>query len=854
MKLIKIIGLLALTLVLSLGTIYAQSNIITTNLLVEGNCEMCKSRIEAAAMAEPGILAANWNVETKMLEIKHNYFISDIDALHQAIADEGHDTDKVKATDDVYEALHGCCKYRGEDELDIEYKAPTEIMGFIYGITAAGEFEPLWFAKAYWSGTNRGTSANEDGQFVLAKEAGDKNLVIQYVGYKRDTIDVSNGDSITVFLSNAVQLTHVNVVHRRKSIEISYLDPIKVLNIGQDELQKAACCNLSESFETNPAVDVSFTDAVTGTRQIEMLGLAGPNIQITREGLPDIRGLSALYGFTYIPGAWIDGIQLNLGTGSVVNGYESIAGQINVELKKPDQAEKLHVNLYANEEGRLEGNLINNIKVKEKLHTGILLHGMMHNRRTDVNDDGFMDMANHETLTGVNRWKWYGKNGYEGQAGVKVTTANIVSGQLEFEQDETSNNALWGVSNKTERYEGWFKSGKVFQNRPTSSLGFQLSGSYHKQDAMFGRRMYDANQKTFYTNLIYQGQMKTSAHKYMTGVNLIYDNVDELAHLNAEATTMLSAKREEIVPGAYFEYAYSYLDKFTMIAGLRGDYHNIYGFFATPRLHMRYAPTESTVFRLSGGRGQRTATILSENIGAFASNRTIILEQATPDSPYGLEPEIAWNSGVNVTHNFKLAGKEAVFGADAFYTHFQQQVVVDWDESAREVRFYNLDGNSTSKSFQTQLDIEVVSNVDLRLAYRFNDVMTTYKQGDLQKPLSARHRAFVNVRYKAPKNWDFDITANWQGQKRIPNTSTNPEEFKSLTESPDFTIVNTQLTKSWQDKKFQIYVGAENLLNYKQQDAIIASDNPSSEYFDASLVWGPIYGRNVYGGLRYTLK
>jgi len=843
----------------------AQNSIETTNLFVEGNCEMCKSRIEAAAMAQPGIIGANWNVETNVLAIKYNYFLADIDALHQAIADEGHDTDKVKADDDVYNELNGCCKYRepngSNSNLDHDHDGDgvndhsdqEEVIGTIYGINNNSDPDPLMFATVYWAGTNLGTTTDNNGQFVLGKIAETNQLVVSYIGYRRDTIDVSHGDSIEVYLSNAVKLSHVNIMHRRKTMSISYLDPIKKLNIGQEELHKAACCNLSESFETNPAVDVSFTDAVTGTRQIEMLGLSGPNIQITREGLPDIRGLSALYGFTYIPGAWIDGIQLNLGTGSVVNGYESIAGQINVELKKPDQAEKLHINLYANEEGRLEGNLINNIKLNERLHTGILLHGMFHNRRTDVNEDGFMDAANHKTFSVVNRWKWYGKNGYEGQAGVKITTANIVSGQLDFEKDET-NSALWGVSNNTERYEGWFKSGVVFKNRPTSSVGFQLSGSYHKQDALFNRRMYDANQKTFYTNLIYQGQFKTSAHKYMTGINFLYDNLDELAHLNANATTTLNAKREEVVPGAYFEYAYSYLDKFTLIAGIRGDYHNIYGFFATPRLHVRYAPTESTVFRLSGGRGQRTATILSENIGAFASNRTIVLEQSTANSPYGLNPEIAWNGGVNVTHNFKFAGKEAVLSADAFYTHFQQQVVVDWDESAREVRFYNLDGNSTSKSFQTQLDIEALTNVDLRLAYRFNDVTTTYKQGDLQKPLSARHRAFVNVGYKAPKNWDFDITANWQGQKRIPNTSTNPEEYRLSSESPDFTVVNTQLTKSWNDKKFQIYVGAENLFNYKQQDAIIASENPNSEYFDASLIWGPVFGRNVYGGLRYTLK
>ncbi|MEM6348547.1 MAG: TonB-dependent receptor, partial [Bacteroidota bacterium] len=257
--------------------------------------------------------------------------------------------------------------------------------------------------------------------------------------------------------------------------------------------------------------------------------------------------------------------------------------------------------------------------------------------------------------------------------------------------------------------------------------------------------------------------------------------------------------------------------------------------------------------RLSAGRGQRTANIFAENSGLLASSRRVIIRGGDSDKPYGLDQEIAWNYGLNLTQLFTLDYREGSISFDFYRTDFVNQIVVDVDQSPRQVVFYNLDGKSYSNSFQAQLDYELIKRLDLRLAYRWFDVMTTYDGRLRQKPLISAHRAFVNLAYESRNYWKFDLTLNWQGKKRIPFTSRNPDSYRLSQIAPAFFLLNGQITKTWQEK-FDVYLGVENLLNFTQENPILASDDPFGRNFDSSLIWGPIFGRNVYLGLRYSIK
>lgn len=722
----------------------------------------------------------------------------------------------------------------------------------VYGTvfeTTEGQETPMPGTIVKVPGYNLGTQTDADGTYRLSVPEEAKQIIFERAGYVSDTITLKPGpNNVSTILRNVQQLKEVEISYRQKGNEISLLGVRKTEDISERELLKAACCNLSESFETTPSVDVAFTDAVSGYKQIQMLGLAGPYTLITRENIPDVRGLSAITGLTYTPGTWIEGMQLSKGTGSVVNGYESVAGQLNIELRKPfeEKEPRANINLYQNAQGRSEGNLILKHVFNKNLSTNLLLHGSGRWMKVDMNNDGFMDQPLNSQFVGMNRWFYFGPKGLEIQGGVKVVTLDQTGGQLDYKKgtEQTTGNP-WGFSMNTRRIEGWAKIGKVFPQKKGTSTGLQLSGVRHEQAALYGMRNYDAEQNSFYANWIFQTILGNTNHGLKAGISSLVDNYKETFQTK-------QYNRTEVVPGAFAEYSYNYLTKFNVIAGLRADYHNLFGAFVTPRLHLRYAPFENTAIRASVGRAQRTANILAENIGYMASNRSFIVNSTDPSLPYGLQPEVAWNYGVNLTQKFRLNYRDGAVSADYYYTNFENQVVVDV-EQFNVVSFYNLNGMSFAHSLQGQFDYEPIRRLDVRLAYRWYDVKTTYSGTLKQRPLVAAHRAFANIGYETRNVWRFDYTVQWIGSKRVPSlhdhgTLTTAGSFNS----PSFWQMNAQISKTWNDE-IEVYVGGENLANYMQHHPIIGASTPYDTGFDASMVWGPIMGRNVYAGIRWKI-
>lgn len=644
------------------------------------------------------------------------------------------------------------------------------------------------------------------------------------------------------------KLKEVTITHRRKSTEVSLMSTMKTERIGQRELLKAACCNLSESFETTPSVDVAFTDAVSGYKQIQMLGLAGPYTLITRENIPDTRGLAAITGLSFTPGAWIESMQLSKGTGSVVNGYESVAGQINVELKKPfeEKEEKWLFNIYQSSQGRSEANLVHRKQFNEHLSSNLFIHARSQWMKLDQNKDGFLDQPLDKQFVAANRWFWFGPGGWEVQGGAKATFLSNTGGQTDYARGE--GNVVgkpWGYEMDINRVEGWAKIGKMFR-KPGTSIGLQLSAVHHLQEGLYGSRNYSAEQKTLYSNLIYQSYISNTNHIIKLGASAMLDNYDE--KLSTQQYT-----RNEFVPGVFTEYAWTYSDKLNMIAGVRADQHNIYGGFITPRLHVRYAPFKNTAIRASVGRAQRTANIFAENMGYMASNRAFVILGPESGKPYGLKPEVAWNGGVNLTQKFQLDYRDGSFGIDYYYTNFENQVVVDV-EDPHSVRFYNLNGASFAHSLHAQLDYELIHKLDLRLAYRWYDVRTTYSGALKERPLVATHRAFINAGYETRSHWKFDYTLQWTGAKRIPAIHDhNSGGTVAEAGSPSFIQMNAQVSKTW-NEVLELYAGGENLTNYMQHMPVIGADNPYGAGFDASMIWGPVMGSNYYIGLRYKIR
>ncbi len=696
------------------------------------------------------------------------------------------------------------------------------------------------------------TVTDTSGNFSFIQAKTGDTLVFSLTGYKTEGVIVKDiSKPITVVLSSGINLNEVEIEYRRSGTDLAYLSAMKIETLTERSLMKAACCNLSESFETNPSIDVNFADAVTGAKQIQMLGLSGQYAQITKENMPYMRGLANGYGLTFIPGTWIKSIQLSKGAGSVVNGYESFTGQINTELHDPATMDKFTFNSYVNQNGRNEYNVEFKQAVTKNFATNWLAHASFNPLAEDHNKDGFADIPTGRQYNVMKKWSYENpKTGFEGKWGASYLKDERNGGQISKHHVHSDTLAPYLIGINNEKWELFSKTGYVIQKKPGTSMGLQLSYLNHKQNNFFGTTTYNSLQKTFYANYIFQGIIKTTDNTYKIGASYMDDDIDEKFQL-------FKFSRREQVAGAFAELAINRKNKFNMIAGFRADYHNYYGLFYTPRLHLRYAFTENTVLRLSGGRALRTANIFADNAYLMASSRQWNLEVSDLAMPYGLKPETGWNYGLNFTQRFKINYREAYITIDAYRTDFENQVVIDLDNNAQEISIFNLKGPSYSNTAQFEFNMEPRKRLFVKTAYRYVDTRVAYAQGLLQKPMTSMHRAFINLSYETKGgHWQFDFTTQYNGAKRLPNTNSNPVEYQRKEYSPEFFNLLGQITYLAKLKKaeFHIYVGVENLLNYKQNNPIVASDLPYNKYFDASMVWGPIYGRMLYAGLRFKIK
>jgi len=707
-------------------------------------------------------------------------------------------------------------------------------------------------ANVVWLGSSTGAVTDLDGNFEIPYLPEYKKLVISYVGYTTDTLEVTSNTPIRFGLLPDQSLGVVVVEGRSQATSRNFLKAQNTITVSSDELLKAACCNLSESFETNPSIDVNFADAITGARQIKMLGLTSPNILITTENIPSIRGASQAYGLSFIPGTWVESIQITKGTGSVVNGYESIAGQINAELQKPSKDDRLFVNAYGAINGRMELNTHLNTKVSDKWDAGLYLHGNLRTQKFDRNDDGFLDLPLAQQYNILNRWQYTDpENGIVSFINVRYMNDEKQSGQLDFDPDmHKGTTQFWGSEVDTQRFEATAKLGWVNPAVPYQSLGVQTSYSYHDQDSYFGLKDYDIVHSSFYGTMIYNSIISDSRHKVKTGVSFTYDHYDE--QVNASLF-----ERTENSVGGFFEYQYDDLGDLNLIAGLRVDNHNLMGFFVTPRLHVRYTPWEKGALRFSVGSGQRTANIFTENQQMFSSSRIIrILDNDGP--VYGLDPEKAWNFGLSYLQGFDLFGNKGDLTLDYYRTDYTNQIVVDWT-NPRLIQFYNLDGKSYANSFQAEVNYSPFTRFDLRLAYKYYDVKTTFDSlGESEKPLVPQNRFFANAGWESNKSdkggqWKIDATFNWLDTQLLPGTEANPPQYQLDERSPSVGTLNAQITRVF-SPNFELYLGGENITNVKQEQPILGSDDPFGPYFDSTIVYGPIFGSSFYAGLRYKLN
>lgn len=837
----------------------------TLQVNVAGNCGMCKANIESAASQVNGVISAVYDLDSKMLNLETRDPEFNQADLGAALSQAGYDSELSPASQATYNELAACCQYRDFDGYDPnlyqisfdtlpidnpQVQLSSFITGTIYSQESDGEIQPLIGATIQYIGRSAGGSTDVDGRFEIGRLPQVDQIVISYVGFQSDTIDISQVNEVSHIMNSTLVTDEVVISYRANTTEISFVNPIQTHLVTEEELCKAACCSLSESFETSPAIDVSFTDAITGTRQIQMLGLAGKYVQITRELIPDVRSIGVIQGLELTPGPWISSINLSKGVGSVVNGFENMTGQINLELRKPERKERVFLNLYANEGGRYEGNLFVRQKISKNISTAFLIHADERQRRNDRNRDGFLDNPLSQTFIGINRWKYQHRNGLQAQVGVKYSTSDKIGGQVEFMPDLSSNSsAYWGLDSEMQKLELWSKIGKVFNEEMNRSIGLQVSYTDHSSANDYTNKYYGVDHQVLYGNFIFQSNLFNEDQVIKAGVSYLQDEIEETV-LNRFDSQYFN--RIETVPGAFVEYSHKPFSKLTLVLSSRLDYHNNYGLVYIPRIHVRYALSDNSVLRAIAGKGWRTANPFAENPSIYASNRRIELVSEFGDTPYGLDRETSWNVGGNLTQSLRL-GRSSTLSLDYYYTYFENQVIADMESRLDgTILFYNQQGDSYGQSAQAQIDVELIDRFDIRLAYRFNENKARFGEQIKTIPLNPVHKAFINLAYETKSKLYFDFTLNWRGSQRLPSTDWLEAQYQLEENTPSYFIANTQVRKFLSDD-FEIYVGAENLFDYRLDNPIISADDPNNRNFDASYIWAPIFGRTIYFGLRYKL-
>ena len=593
--------------------------------------------------------------------------------------------------------------------------------------------------------------------------------------------------------------------------------------INKEELFKAACCNLGESFTTNPSVDVNYSDAATGAKQIKLLGLSGTYVQMLAENLPIFRGAAAPYALDYVPGPWMSGIQVSKGASSVKNGYESITGQIDVEYMKPDDEEGATLNLYGNTKSRMDANADANIHLTDKLSSELLLHYQDDYGHHDDNNDGFLDQPNVRQWNLQNRWHYRNSN-YIFHGGISVIKEKREGGQTEH----TSH--LYKIGIETNRYEGYMKHAFILNPEHGTNIAVMTNLSMHQLDANYGHKHYDVNQKNAYAQLLFETNF-TKKHSLSTGLSLNHD--------------YLTRDEKETTPGIYAQYTYNLNDKVVAMVGVRADHSSRYGTFLTPRFHLKLTPNEIVSLRLSVGKGYRSVWALAENNYLLASGRLLVIDD--------LNQEQAWNTGISSSFYVPLFGKTLKLNAEYYHTHFNEQTVIDYDSDPTQIRITNLNGQSYSNTFQIDASYPVVSGLELTVAWRWNDVKSTYGGKLMEKPLTSRYKGLVTASYKTPLGiWQFDATLQLNGGGRMPTPYTLADSTPSWdSRFSAYEQVSAQITRWF--RHFSVYVGGENLTGFRQKQSIINAADPWSSTFDTTMVWGPVHGAMFYAGIRVNI-
>lgn len=661
-------------------------------------------------------------------------------------------------------------------------------------------------------------------------------------------------------------LDEIEIVDRKPGI-MSAGGAIGGQIIGRGELFRAACCNLGESFTTNPSVDVNYTDAATGAKQIRLLGLSGAYVQMLVETMPSFRGVGQPFALDFVPGQWMQSIQVSKGTASVKNGMDAITGQINIEYQKPDAENGITLNGYANTEGGIDTNVDANLNISKKWSTIILGHFNNADMDGDDNHDGFQDMPRRRQYNVQNRWKYRGDT-YIGHYGAGLVRDYRHSGQVSSSYVPAAQADMpYRIDIETTRLDAYMKHAWILSKKHNTNIAWMVNYGFQTMKASFGHyipfyqpgnhnydhishRYYNPDHHDVNSQLMFETDLNEH-HNISIGMSERVDYIDEVLDMDGleDQTDRYDWDNSPILPcnggtlkyisGYYAQYTYTLGTQLTAMAGLRHDTDFTHRFL-TPRVHIKYTPADWVSLRLSAGRGVRFFRTMAENFNLLATGRTVLIK-----SEDGYED--AWNYGITASFNTLLGGRSLKINAEYYYTYFRHQLVADM-ETAGELAFYLAGRGGRSHTVQVDATYSPFRGMEITAAWRLNNVRQMIDGHLKERPLQSRYKGLLTASYSTPMRlWQFDLTCQLNGGGRLPASvdKSMPTEFKA------YPWLSAQVTRQF--RRIAIYAGGENLTGYRQKHPIAGYNDPYGTAFDATMIYGPLRGAMAYIGFRLNI-
>ena len=758
-------------------------------------------------------------------------------------------------------------------------------------VTDVNNGQPLVGATLFWKNTTAGATSTADGSYSIKRVHGFNTLVVDYLGYDLLEIEVEEKGVPTLNIEltpSAVDIDEVVVEGQQRGNYAKTTGITRQEQISFAGLCKMACCSLAESFENSASVTVGYSDAISGARQIKMLGLAGTYTQILDENRPIMQGAGATYGLSYTPGMWLNSIQVSKGVASVTAGHEAITGQINLEHRKPTDDERFFLNLYFDNEMRPEINISSAIPLTpdKSLSTVIMAHGSLDTSHHDMNFDGFADMPKANQINIANKWLWQNSDGIQLRWGWKVVNENRVGGQMDYREDlfdQMMQNPLetpYGSKIHNRNINAYMKLGipvgyeRTFtgnaEDAVQNNIAMILDYDNYLTDSYFGVNNVGVAEQTLRFNATYahyftqRSSLNAGVSAYARMMDNDYLQQDASSGV-AEPKWMMNGKATLAEPGLFAEYTYNNDDKFSWVVGLRGDYSIVNGKYyynakpemlITPRTHIRWAITPRTTLRASAGMGYRRQNLVTDNIWIMTSSRNIVTDNLNDDM------ERAATFGGSLAQTFSLAGDDqATISVDYFRTQFFNTMVFDQERGDNTTHIYNTNGKSYTDNYQIDFNWTPFRGFDLFATFRYTNAMMTLEQDGKQylveRPLTSRYKGLINIQY-AVQRWVFDVTAQMNGPVRLPELSGDMDAaVNNPTLSPSYPMYFAQV--SYKMSNLTLYAGCENIANYLQgvnggnKPIIMESDTAYNPGFNSSMVWGPLMGRKFYIGLRLNI-